>query len=148
MNARTLWLKIHYVHNDWRRTNRMYFPSPAEVKFVRIMGGKTITISWIKHYKSKFPLVFFVTMGRTLRRELVQREYRVGGFFLDFAFVDDYSKKGIEIDGARHHQDIVKEQNRDDYLRRRGWYILHIRAVDLWRKPDVVRKRVKDFLAK
>jgi very-short-patch-repair endonuclease len=148
MTVRTLRLKIHYAHNDWRRTNRIFFPSPAEVKFVMIMGGKNVTFKRIRHVRTKYPLVIFVSMGRVLRRENVQRETRIGGRFADFTFETPYSKKVIEIDGKSFHDDILKEQERDEYLRKYGWSVLHVRAIDLWRRPDFVRKKVREFLAK
>jgi very-short-patch-repair endonuclease len=139
--------RLHYAHNDWRRRGRILFPSPAEVRFVRIMGGRAVTFHFIRHPKTKFPLVVFVTMGRTLRREFVQREVRVGAMYVDFAFVNDYTKKAIEVDGSTHN-DIVKEQNRDDYLRARGWRVLHIRGIEIYRQPKKVRDRAIAFLAK
>jgi very-short-patch-repair endonuclease len=148
MIARTLRLRMSYAKKDRQRRMRLLFPSAAEVKFVRILGGKVLTFRHIKHPKTKFPLVIFLSMGRMLRRENVQRETRIGGRFADFTFETPYTKKLIEIDGKAFHDDIIKEQERDDYLRKYGWRVLHVRAVDIWRRPDVVRKRVRDFLAR
>jgi very-short-patch-repair endonuclease len=62
---------------------------------------------------------------------------------------DEYgNKKVIEIDSDRWHFDIVKEQNRDDYLKRRGWDILHIRVLEMYKNPDSIIKKVNKFLAK
>lgn len=147
MIARSLRLKIYYVQKDFWRNNRIIFPSPAEVEFVRLMGGKAIVIDSIKHPNTKFPLTIFTSMGRMLRREFVQREVRVGGMYVDFAFVTKYAKKAIEIDGQFYHRDIVKEQSRDDYLKARGWRVMHIEAVSLYREPARVQQRVLAFLA-
>lgn len=140
-------LKIYYAKKDWWRKNRMLFPSPAEVQFVRIMGGKAITIKRLKHPSTGFPMVIFVTMGKRLNREFVEREVRVGAMYIDFAFATKYSKKGIEIDGAAFHRDIVKEQQRDDYCLAYGWKLLHIQAADVYSNPDLVQRRVDNFLA-
>lgn len=147
MITATLRQKIHYKKKEFWRNNRMLFPSPAEVQFIRMMGGKAIVIDHLKHPKTKFPLTVITTMGRTLKREFVQREVRVGAMYVDFAFVTQYDKKAIEIDGRDFHDDIIKEQNRDDYLRARGWRVYHIRADSLYRDPSLVQRKVIDFLA-
>lgn len=147
MTVREIRMKYHYAKKDWWRRNRILFPSPAEVRFVQIMGGRTVTINALRHPATGYPLVIFVSMGRLLRREFVQREVRVGAMYIDFAFETRYTKKGIEIDGADFHRDIVREQQRDDYLGGYGWRILHIQASDLYRSPDSVQRRVMSFLS-
>lgn len=139
--------KLHYAKKDWWRKNRILFPSPAEVQFVRVMGGKAIVIDHLKHPQTGFPLTIVTSMGKTLRREYARREVRVGAMYVDFGFVTRYSKKGVEIDGADFHRNIVYEQDRDDYCRQRGWKLLHIQAADLYRAPKLVKKRVIKFLA-
>jgi very-short-patch-repair endonuclease len=110
------------------------------------MGGHVLTINKLRHYKTKFPRAI-IFMGSFLKHELVQREVRVGAMYLDFACITPWDRKAIEIDGKNFHRDIVKEQNRDDYLEKYGWRILHIPAEDLYRKPDKVRDRVIRFFA-
>lgn len=145
--ARVISHKVHYAKKDWWRKNRILFPSPAEVQFARVMGGKAITIDHIKHPQTGFPLTIITSMGKTLRREFVQREVRVGAMYVDFGFETRYSKKAIEIDGDAFHRDIVREQERDEYCRERGWKLLHIQAADIYREPDLVQRRVMKFLA-
>lgn len=130
----------------WRRS-RILFPSPAEVRFVEIMGGRVLTIKRIKRKPNGFYLTFFVSMGRTLRREMVEREVQVGAYYVDFGFITGAGQQAIEIDGQDFHMDVVKEQERDEYLARYGWRVLHIQAVDLYRNPENVKRRVVDFLA-
>lgn len=140
--------RIYYARKDWWRRNRLLFPSPAELQFVRIMGGRVITIDHIKHPDTGFPLAIITSMGTALRREYVRREVRVGAMYVDFAFITPYDKKAVEIDGKDFHMDVVREQERDDYLRDRGWRVLHIRAADLYANPDLIQRRVIDFLAR
>lgn len=141
-------MRVRYLINDWRRKMRVLFPSPAEIKFIRMFGGIVITIPFIKYPKTGFPLAIILTIGYRLRRENIQREVRVGAMYIDFASIDRFSKKAIEIDGRNFHRDIVREQRRDDYLYRRGWIVLHIQASDLYRNPKETKKRVMKFLAK
>lgn len=125
----------------------MLFPSPAEVDFIRIMGGKVITVNWLKHYKTGFPLVVVISLGKLLRRNLVAREVRVGKCWVDFGSVTPYYKKGIEIDGEQYHKDIVKQMERDEYFANYGWRVLHIKAVQVRNEPDTVQRKVLEFLA-
>jgi hypothetical protein len=140
--------KIYYTKKKMWRRGRVLFPSPAEVKFIRVMGGRTFSFSSVTSTKTGFPLTFIMSFGKTLRREYVQREVRVGAYYVDFAFVTRYDRKAIEIDGKAYHRDIVKEQQRDDYLMDRGWRVMHITASEVYTNPDAVQRRVIDFLSR
>lgn len=125
----------------------MFFPSPAEVHFVRLFGGKAITFDFIKHPKTRFPLTYIYSRGRFLKSNFMEREVRVGAMYVDFAFVDAYTKKAVEIDGSDYHKDYVKEHERDLYLNARGWRVLHISAMDLYRQPGRIQQKLFNFLA-
>src|SRR5689334_748965 len=103
--------------SNWRRVRRIWFPSPAEVNFIEVMGGLALSLPFIRAWTNGYPLTI-LWLGRTLRRELVQREVRIGSKFADFCVVTPFYRKILEIDGERFH-DIVKDQERDDYLRER-----------------------------
>lgn len=148
MNVATLKQNIWYKKKAFWRNARILFPSPAEIHFVRLMGGRAVTIDFIRYPKTRFPLTFIYSRGRFLARNFMQRETRVGGFFVDFSFVDAYSKKCIEVDGSDYHTDKVREFERDNYLKSRGWDVLHISAMDLYRQPGRVQQKVFNFLAK
>lgn len=138
--------KFYRTRSRYWRDNRMLFPSPAEVEFIKIMGGKTLTLGWLKSPKTGFPLTFILTMGASLKAENVKREVRVGKYWLDFGSVTPYYNKGIEVDGAPYHTDIVIQQERDDYFRERGWQVLHIPARHIYNNPDKVQDQVLKFL--
>jgi very-short-patch-repair endonuclease len=53
-------------------------------------------------------------------------EHRVGRYWVDFAIKPLCQKIAIECDGVRYHQDEVREKERDQYLSRRGWRVLHL----------------------
>lgn len=137
--------RYYNIRSQIWRQNRMFFMSPAEIRFLHIMGGKVVTFEAIKHARTHFPLAYVVTMGRSLRRENFAREVRVGRYFIDFG---NDIKRGIEIDGRNFHMDIVKEIERDEYVAKYGWSLLHIQAVDLWQQPDNVQRRVLSFIHK
>ena len=149
MNLEALKRELWYRKKEFWRSARILFPSPAEVHFIRLMGGKAITIDSIRYpNKNKFPLTIIYNCGKFLRRNLMQREVRVGAMYVDFAFVDPYTNKAIEIDGSDYHKDHIREAERDEYLKVRGWQILHIPAMDLYRQPGRVQQRVLNYLAR
>lgn len=127
----------------WRRLRRMWFPSPAEAQFVRVMRGHVLTVPFIKSRRTGFPLAI-VWRGKILKGELIEREVWVGGssggrrYCLDFATRDAAYRKALEIDGSDWHRDVLREQERDEYLRAHGWQVMHIKARRLWREPRVV----------
>jgi len=140
--------EIWYRKKEFWRNARMFFPSPAEVHFVRLFGGKAFTIDFIKHPKTRFPLTIIYSRGKFLKRNFMQREVRVGAMYIDFAFVDPYSKKGIEVDGSEYHKDYVKDRERDLYLNARGWIVMHISPADMYRQPGTIQRKVLQFLAR
>ena len=141
--------KVKFIRSrmQWRKRKRLFFPSPAEVEFIRIFGGKYITVGRVRDPRTGFPLTIITSLGSILRRELIKREVRVGRYFVDFGTLTRYYKKGIEVDGRNFHQDIVKEQTRDDYFRQFGWQLFHIQAASVFREPQIVQRKVLEFLA-
>ena len=118
--------------------------SPAEARFIEMMGGRVITIDWlVSPANNSYPLTFVISMGRLLRREKVKREVRVGKCYIDFG---NDIRRGIEIDGRQFHRDVLKEQSRSEYVAEYGWRLLHIDPADMYRSPDFIKRRVIDFL--
>lgn len=129
-----------------RRLHRLLYPSPAEVTFIRLMKGHVLVVPFIHSSRNKFPLAVVLSMGY-LKRELVEREVWAGGerrFCMDFATPNAAYRKCIEIDGSQH--DIVKDQERDDYLHGQGWEIMRIPARRIWREPRLVYVETIKFL--
>lgn len=110
------------------------------------MGGKVYTNERIRHPQSGFPFAIVISLGTILRREKIRREVRAGKCSIDFGCTNKYYKKGIEIDGRNWHQDVVKELERDEYVKQFGWQLLHIQAAELWRNPAKVQRRVIAYL--
>ena len=143
----------------WFRWNRMLFPSPAEIKLVEIMGGRAIAIQFIKHPQTKFPLTFVLSLGKALKTQNFQREVKAGKYWIDFG---NDILWGLEVDGKNFHRDIVREQDRHEYLTsfcdkkckkncqrhaNLGWRVKHIPAVRLWLEPATVQSEVLRFLS-
>ena len=94
------------------------------------MHGHTLTIPFIKSRRTGFSLTF-IWRGRILKRELVQREVRAGPYFIDYAVVTPFYKRGIELHGFSAHTDIVADQERDDYLKAHGWQLRYVTSKHL-----------------
>lgn len=91
-----------------------------------------------------FGLSIVWSLGKAMRSEGMKREVRAGRYYIDFGAAD--IGRGIEIDGAAYHQDVVQAFDRDSYLYQRGWKIMHIAAVKLWSDPERVQRDVLKFL--
>lgn len=139
--------RYYRLRAAWRKKRRLLFPSPAEVEFVRIFGGRFHTTNLIKDRRTGFPLTIITSLG-VLERELVKREVRVGKYFVDFGAITPYYRRAIEIDGKNFHQDIVHEQERDEYCGSFGWALFHIQAATVFREPSLVQREVLKWLAK
>lgn len=143
MKKRNVVDKYKRWRSNARRNLRILFPSPAEMRLVELMGGKVFRIKHVRHYRTKFPLAFIYKQAPVFKAEQIHREYRVGKYFIDYA--NDIGR-GVEVQGADYHRDVVKEFDRESYLYQRGWRILYIEATELYRQPDKVQQRVLAFL--
>jgi very-short-patch-repair endonuclease len=112
------------------------------------MRGGALTLPFIRSPRTGFPLTF-LWLGRILKGELIEHEVRIGRYYADFATPRSRFLKAIEIDGAAYHSqrmDIVADQEREDYLRERGWQVFRIPARRLWREPRRVYIETLRFL--
>lgn len=122
----------------------MLFPSPAEVRFIELMGGKVYRIKWLKHPRNGFPLAVFWRYGKILGHEKFKREVRIGRYFVDFCNDVGWI---VEIDGASYHMNVVADLEREGYIYERGFeHWLRIPAHRLWRDPNRVQRDTLRFL--
>jgi hypothetical protein len=135
--------RLYYAKKEHWKRERLIFPSPAEIKFIRVMGGHVIVLPFVFSFKTGFPFAWVLSFGHVLRTHGFRREVRVGAYYIDFA---NDIKWGIEILGKDFHTDVVKEAQREEYLRQRGYRILYIAAVDLYRNPIATRHRAMKFI--
>jgi hypothetical protein len=143
MHRRTISDSYKRRRSAWRMCMRLLFPSPAEVQFIRVMGGKVTTFGVVRLRPNQFPLSLVWSLGPVLKAEHFEREVRVGRCFVDFG---NDLRRAIEIDGRVWHKDSQAELQRDQYLEARGWRILHIPALRLRTDPQAVVQKVQSFL--
>jgi len=127
------------------RTDRMIFPSPAELKFVELMGGHIVRMKWLHSPFTHFPAAIIVSKGKLLRSENFRREVRYGRYYADFA--NDLHRI-IEIDSKRYHMDVVADMDRDIYIKSRfhGAQILRLRTFEISANPTRTQQQVIKFL--
>jgi very-short-patch-repair endonuclease len=131
----------------WRRWHRLFFPSPAEVKFVRLMGGHALPLG-MRSRHSGFMLTI-VWRGQTLKRHGFKREVRYGRYYVDMANDVNWI---IEVDGYDWHMDAAADRYREVRLealtaKPYGMRVLRIKAARLWNEPDKVRRDVLRFIS-
>lgn len=104
-----------------------------------------MTVRFIRHPGTGFPLRVVLSMGRLFKNEQVEREVRVGKYWVDFG---NDIQRGIEVDGAAYHRDVIAEAERAKYFAARGWIVLRITARQIVENPAGVRRAVQEFLTK
>jgi very-short-patch-repair endonuclease len=133
----------------YRKLKHIVFMSPAEVRFVELMGGKVYTNNRLK--VNGFPFAIVISMGKILRREHFKREVRYGKYFVDFS--NDLNRI-IEIDGSQYHRDVVADMDREIYIkemcrridRNREARIMRIPAFRLGLDPQRVQQNTIEFI--
>lgn len=100
-------------------------------KAMKILSANSKTGSWIEKKLN----------GAMLKLKLSpESQYRIGKYFVDFAFPE--IGLAIECDGEYWHRDKVKERRRDQYIRRRGWSLIHFKGVDISRAAEECAEEV------
>lgn len=98
---RLKYMKEHPENTAWRKRNLPSYPEECFIKFLTENG-----------YDKKY---------------LIEREYSVFPFFIDFAFID--LKIAVEIDGSQHILDEERKEKdkiKDDTLIANGWRVIRI----------------------
>lgn len=124
------------------------FPALAEVRFVRMMGGRVTTLPFIRHAETSRPLAVVWTLGRVLRAHKFKHRVVVGvsGGETILSFGNDIHW-GIELDGLRYHNDILVKQDLDEFFSMAGWRVLHITTTKMQVNPAKIRDEVFRFLS-
>lgn len=120
MRAKRLqFMKEHPEATAWRQKN-MSYPEEMFLKFLIERG-----------YADKF---------------LIQREFSVFPYFIDFAFVD--LKIAIEIDGSQHlHPDRkAKDDLKDALLKENGWRVIRIAESVVKTDWDLIQKVLDEYI--
>jgi very-short-patch-repair endonuclease len=101
---------------QWKNGNKGYHPN-------KILA--------YNHSRRTFPEMI---MANALRKNKIKfnEQQHVGKFFPDFVIKNII----VEVDGEKWHTDKQYKYNRDRYLRRRGYHILHFSATAVIHKTQ------------
>lgn len=97
----------------------------SRLKFMREHPEKT---AWRKRNEPSYPekcFIKFLEESEYDKKYLIEREYPVFPYYIDFAFVD--SKVAVEIDGSQHVLDeerVKRDKDKDNVLVSNGWRVL------------------------
>lgn len=108
----------------------------------RYKNGDT-TIGWKSRSKIQPSYPEKVTMDYLDHNDIIyNREYKIGKYFIDFAFID--KKIALEIDGRTHDDESVieKDLRKDCFLKSNGWYVFRIK----WFNDGKHYDRLKAFI--
>lgn len=143
--------RYYRARSAYRRLKRLAFPSPAETRFIELMGGKVWRLGFIR-LGNGWPLTIILSSGKILRAAKMKREVRYGRYYVDFANDIHWV---IEIDGGPWHQDVVAEMDREIYIRdlirrstknRQDLRLLRVPAPRIWNDKTRLQNQVISFL--
>lgn len=100
-----------------------------------------------KYHNNSYPEKFFEkVIENEFNDKNYTREYRVGPYAIDFAWVD--KKLAIEIDGKQHkyEENLIRDKNKDNFLKKDDWKILRIEWKKLFNNTQKYIKITKNFV--
>lgn len=117
--ARLKFMKEHPEQTAWRLKNKSYLENMFEI-FLQERG-----------YADKY---------------LIQREYSIFPYFIDFAFVD--LKIAIEIDGSQHllEDRLERDKKKDILLQEQGWKVIRIAENVIKTDWDKIQEILNSFI--
>lgn len=100
--------KFEQLKEDIEKRKNLEMTSPLE--------------SWVEAWLKQFGIY----------PEFYQREYPIGKYLIDFAFVQN--KIALEVDGKQHNfpDQVIRDVNKDVFLQRQGWQVLRIESKNCW----------------
>jgi very-short-patch-repair endonuclease len=85
---------------------------------------------------------------KTVLKQYVKQQFQIGSKTVDFAF--PIAKLVVECDGKDYHyatiEQVEKDQERDKYLAKRGWRILHIEGKAIRTNINLCIEQIKKSL--
>lgn len=130
-----------YLHNE-KTKNKI---REARLKFMKEHPEQTAWRLKNKSYLEEMFEVFLQERGYA-DKYLIQREYSVFPYFIDFAFVD--LKIAIEIDGSQHLLEDRRERDKkkDILLQEQGWKVIRIAENVIKTNWDKIQEILNNFL--
>ena len=95
-------------------------------------------------YPEKF---FMKVIENEFNDKKYQREFNVGIYSIDFAWID--KKIAIEIDGQQHErfeEYKLRDERKDQFLIESGWKVLRLKWKDFYNDPKIYIRKAKEFI--
>jgi len=96
--------------------------------------------------RSRMPNAEVILWSRLRRKALpgfrFRRQHPIGPYIADFAC--PLSRLVVEVDGDTHSTDeeIAHDRRRDAYIRSRGWRIVRVNNIDVYKNLDAVLENI------
>ena len=107
--------------------------------------------AWRKRNEPSYPekmFIEFIEKYEYDKNYLIEREYPVFPFFIDFAFLP--IKLAVEIDGSQHERDkerVLKDEEKNKVLINNGWKVLRITENLIKTDWDEVQNKLEEFIS-
>lgn len=118
-----------------------------ELEYSRSMSGivKTMMEGFVESPIEEYLFQALVAHGLDKH---CRPQFEIGKKRVDFAF--PIARLAVECDGKQYHhteqQQIEKDQERDKYLARKGWRVLHIEGLAIRRNIDLCIEKINEHL--
>lgn len=151
--------KVRTLSEAVKNAHKLYtekFKHSEETKKVLSVKQKEYIKSNTKEFserlkrKTSYPekvFIDFLNKYEYDKKYLIEREYSVYPYFIDFAFVD--KKLAVEIDGSQHLLQERKESDakKDRLLIENGWKVLRFSESTVKNDWDLIHDKINEFIS-
>lgn len=111
--------------------NPEYRKMLSDKAYERINNGTFLGWKSRKGKEPSYPEKYFISLFNNESIIGWERDYKVGMWFIDFAFIDKMI--ALEIDGKQHNEEERRksDEKKDNYLIKNGWKVIRIK----WYNP-------------
>lgn len=134
--------KLKFVNKLARQRVSRLYRRPEQVRLLHILGATTLTLGFVRHKNTNFPLTIILSRGRLLRRE----HFKAISNNSTILLANDI-RWAIALQGRNYENDVVSAYEYDEKLKEMGWVVRYIPERWLWQNPFKVRAEVTRFLS-
>ncbi len=87
-----------------------------------------------------------VLKARKMKGYQFNRQFPIGNYIVDF--ICRKLKLVIEVDGFSHDLRFGKHIKKDEYLRKTGYTVLHVKEKDILKDIETVKKYIESYVEK
>jgi very-short-patch-repair endonuclease len=138
-----------FINNRMRKDRYMTRKQEEESKLL-VRSGVDVVLSQIMKYKIESPIEEYLrdALAKEDLLKYFKSQHHIGTKIVDFAC--PLASLVVECDGKEyHHQNqlqIDRDFERDKYLARKGWKVLHLEGLAIRRNIKLCMDKIKDIL--